>query len=96
MPVISKGRYDQATRDVEIDETARWRSVHLRTLRTVLVHAPYRDALLDLVEPIYAREDVHLLVDLNVALLRALADRSASRPGWSWPRGSTSPAARPR
>ena len=75
VPVISKGRYDQATRDVEIDETARWQSVHLRTLRTVLAKAPYRDALLDLVEPIYAREDVHLLVDLNVALLRALADR---------------------
>jgi hypothetical protein len=75
VPVISKGRYDQATRDVEIDETARWRSVHLRTLQSVLAKAPYRDELLEVVEPIYARDDLRLLVDLNVALIRAVADR---------------------
>lgn len=74
VPVVTKGRYDQATRDVEIDETARWRSVHLRTLRSVLAKAPHRDALLDVVEPIYERDDVHRLVDLNVALIRAVAD----------------------
>jgi len=75
VPVISKGRYDQATRDVEIDETAKWRAVHLRTLRTVLAKAPHRDALLDVVEPIYAREDLRLLADLNLALIRAVAER---------------------
>ncbi len=75
VPVISKGRYDQATRDVEIDETAKWRSVHLRTLRTVLARTPHRDELLEVVEPVYARDDVHRLVDLNVALIRAVADR---------------------
>jgi hypothetical protein len=75
VPVISKGRYDQATRDVEIDETTKWRPVHLRTLRTVLAKAPYRDELIDVVEPIYARDDVHELVALNVALIRAVADR---------------------
>ncbi len=75
VPVISKGRYDQATRDVEIDETARWRAVHLRTLHTVLAKAPHRDELLEVVEPIYGRDDVHRLVDLNLALIRAMADR---------------------
>ena len=75
VPVISKGRYDQATLDVQIDETARWRSVHLRTLRSVLAKAPHRDTLLELVEPIYAQEDVHRLVDLNLAVLRAVAGR---------------------
>jgi hypothetical protein len=75
VPVISKGRYDQATLDVEIDETARWRSIHLRTLQSALAKAPYRDALMELVEPIYAREDVHRLVDLNVAVLREVAAR---------------------
>jgi hypothetical protein len=75
VPVVSKGRYDQATRDVEIDETTRWRSVHLRTLGSVLAKAPHRDAVLDLLEPIYARTDVHSLVELNVALIRAVADR---------------------
>jgi hypothetical protein len=75
VPVISKGRYDQATRDVEIDETARWRSVHLRTLQSILAKAPHRDEVFDVVEPVYARTDVHRLVDLNVALIRAVADR---------------------
>ena len=75
VPVISKGRYDQATRDVEIDATAKWRAVHLRTLRTVLARAPHRDELLDVVEPVYARDDLHRLADLNVALVRAVADR---------------------
>ena len=75
VPVVSKGRYDQATRDVEIDETGRWRSVHLRTLRTATANAPNRGALLDLVEPLYAANDVHNLVDLNVALLRAVVAR---------------------
>jgi WbqC-like protein family len=73
VPVISKGRYDQATMDVEIDETARWRSVHLRTLRSVLAKAPHRDTVFELVEPIYAQEDVGRLVDLNLAVLRAVA-----------------------
>lgn len=72
VPVVTKGRYDQATRDVEIDGTSPWRSVHLRTLRGVLAKAPHRDALLDVVEPVYAGCGPRL-VDLNVALLRALA-----------------------
>lgn len=75
VPVVTKGRYDQATRDVEIDETARWRSVHLRTLQSILAKAPHRDALLELVEPIYARDDVHSLVELNMALIRAVVER---------------------
>ncbi len=75
VPVISKGRYDQLTRDVEIEESTDWRSVHLRTLQSVLARAPHRDELFELVEPVYARRDVHRLVDLNVALIRAVADR---------------------
>jgi hypothetical protein len=75
VPVVTKGRYDQATRDVEIDETARWRAAHLRTLRGVLARAPHRDALLEAIEPIYARDDVHNLVEINVALIRMVAER---------------------
>jgi WbqC-like protein family len=75
VPVVTKGRYDQATRDVEIDETARWRAVHLRTLQGLLAKAPHRGALLDAVEPIYSRDEVHNLVELNVALIRTVAER---------------------
>jgi len=75
VPVISKGRYDQATRDVEIDESTAWRSVHLRTLQSVLAKAPHRDELFGLVEPIYARDDLHHLAELNTAIIRAVVDR---------------------
>jgi hypothetical protein len=75
VPVTSKGRYDQATRDVEIDETARWRAVQLRTLQSALAKAPYKDAVFDLVEPIYARDDVHSLVEFNMAIIRGVTER---------------------
>ncbi len=75
VPVVTKGRYDQATREVEIDETARWRSVHLRTLQSTLAKAPHRDALLEVIEPIYERDGVHHLLELNVALIRAVTER---------------------
>ena len=72
VPVISKGRYYQTTREVEIDESSDWRRVHLRTLRTLLAKAPHRDELLASVEPIYARTDLRNLADLNIALIRVL------------------------
>jgi WbqC-like protein family len=75
IPVISKGRYHQLTRDVEIDESRGWRSVHLRTLQSVLAKAPHRDAVLEFLQPIYAREELHNLTDFNTALLRGVVAR---------------------
>lgn len=75
VPVISKGRYDQATRDVEVDETADWRRAHLRTLQTGTAKAPHRDSLVDLVEPVYAQPGMHRLVDLNLALIDEIVKR---------------------
>jgi hypothetical protein len=74
IPVISKGRYHQLTRDVEIDESRSWRSVHLLTLQSVLAKAPHRDELLDFLRPIYAREELHNLVDFNTALIGGVVD----------------------
>lgn len=75
VPVLSKGRYDQLTRDVEIDETRDWRSAHPRTLRGLLARAPHRDGVLGLVEPLYADEKLATLSAFNVALLLAVVDR---------------------
>ncbi|TWF79016.1 WbqC-like protein [Pseudonocardia hierapolitana] len=75
IPVISKGRYDQLTRDVEIDESRGWRSVHLRTLQSVLAKAPHRDEVLDFLDPIYAKEELHNLADFNTALIRGVVER---------------------
>jgi hypothetical protein len=72
IPVISKGRYDQQTRSVEIDETAKWRDAHLRTIRSVLGKALHGSAVLDVLEPIYTGERTTNLVEFNMAILRAI------------------------
>jgi hypothetical protein len=72
IPVISRGRYDQQTRAVEIDETAKWREAHLRTIRSILGKAPHSSAALDAVEPIYTGERTANLVEFNMAILRAI------------------------
>jgi hypothetical protein len=74
IPVTTKGRYHQLTRDVEIDESRNWRSVHLRTLQSVLAKAPHRDEVLDLLEPIYAK-DLHGLTDFTTTLIRGVVER---------------------
>jgi hypothetical protein len=77
IPVISKGRYHQLTRDVEIDESRGWRSVHVRTLRSVLGKAAHRDDVLDFLDPIYAKEELDNLTDFNTTLIRGVVDRLA-------------------
>ena len=72
VPVVTKGRYDQLTSDVEIDESADWRGVHLRTLRTVLAKAPYVNELLACVEPVYQLDGPRTLADFNTVLIRTL------------------------
>jgi hypothetical protein len=79
IPVLTKGRYDQATRAVEIDESRDWRTAHPRTLRGLLAKAPHRDQVLDLVEPLYADEKLTGLSDFTTALLQAVVDRFAIR-----------------
>jgi hypothetical protein len=75
VPVVTKGRYDQATRDVEIDESTGWRRVHLRTLRSVLARAPHAHELFDCLEPVYAQPGVHRLVDVTTALIGEVVKR---------------------
>ena len=76
VPVVTKGRYDQATRDVQIDESARWRQVHLRTLQQHAGQGPAsRRAARRSSEPIYAQDGGTRLVELNVALIRAVVER---------------------
>lgn len=75
VPVITKGRYHQLTRDVEIDESRDWRSAHPRTLQTLLAKAPHRDEVLELVEPLYADEKLSRLSDFTTALIRGVVER---------------------
>jgi hypothetical protein len=75
VPVITKGRYHQLTRDVEIDESRGWRSVHLRTLQGVLAKAPHRDGVLDFLDPIYAKEELNNLAEFNTTLIHGVVER---------------------
>jgi hypothetical protein len=75
VPVITKGRFHQLTRDVEIDESRSWRSVHLRTLQSVLAKAAHRDALLEFLHPLYVREELRNLTDFNTALIHGVVAR---------------------
>jgi hypothetical protein len=70
VPVITRGRFAQPTREVEINEGDRWRRAHLRTVRNVFAKAPNRQMLVDCIEPIYERDGGGTLVDFNVDLLR--------------------------
>jgi hypothetical protein len=75
VPVVTKGRYDQMTCDVEIDETADWRRVHLRTLRSALARAPHSDALFDCLEPVYAQSGGRRLVEVTTELIGEIVKR---------------------
>lgn len=85
VPVRSKGRYDQLTLDVEIDESTDWRRAHVRTLHGLFARAPHRDALLEVVESAYAQPVGPRLVDLNRVLISAVVERLdiATRLVWA-------------
>jgi hypothetical protein len=75
VPVVTKGRYDQMTCDVEIDDTADWRRVHLRTLQSVLAKAPHSDALFECLEPVYAQSGGRRLVEVTTELIGEIVKR---------------------
>ena len=75
VPVVTKGRYDQMTRDVEIDDTADWRRVHLRTFQSALARAPHSDALLECLEPVYAQSGRRRLVEVTTELIGEIVKR---------------------
>lgn len=68
VPVVKKGRFDQAIREVEIDDARDWRTRHLATLATAYARAPFRDPVLTRLAAIY-RSGHERLVDLNMAVL---------------------------
>ncbi|MFC5141937.1 WbqC family protein [Actinomycetospora rhizophila] len=75
VPVVTKGRYDQLTHHVEIDETQDWRQVHRRTLHGLLARTPHRDLVDELLEPVYGEGSPAMLAELNIALIREVAAR---------------------
>jgi hypothetical protein len=71
VPVLLKGKFGQAFRDVEINNQARWQEVYFRTLRQNYSKAPFwKEYEPVLAETIQRRWD--LLAEFNLALIQFL------------------------
>jgi hypothetical protein len=71
VPVLTKGRFGQATSKVPINNTTRWRKVHLATLRTNYRRAPYYEEVMAWLEPLYRQKPTHL-ASFNQSLIEAV------------------------
>lgn len=60
VPVLTKGRFGQLTRDVPINNAVRWRRTHLSAWRTNYRRAPYYEDVLAWLGPFYAKPPGHL------------------------------------
>lgn len=72
VPVCKKGRYNQLIRDVTIDDSKRWRDIHLKTIEFNYKKAPNFDRCFNEVSKIYNKRHRYL-IDLNIDLLRFVA-----------------------
>jgi hypothetical protein len=72
VPVRTKGRVDQAIRDVEIELGAPWARKHMRTLRQAYHGHPYFALYAPRLEEIYA-SPWEKLCDLDITLIKQIA-----------------------
>lgn len=73
VPVLTKGRVDQAIRDVEIDSATPWARKHMMTLRHAYHRHPHFPRYAPRLEEIYARRWENLC-DLDITLIRQMAE----------------------
>lgn len=60
VPVLTKGRFGQLTREVPINNATRWQRAHLAALCTNYRRAPYYEEVLAWLEPLYRETPTHL------------------------------------
>ena len=73
VPVVTKGKFDQAIGAVEIDNTQAWRRKHLKALEMNYRKAPHYDDIMAAAGPLLER-DWNLLMDFTLAVLRMFCD----------------------
>ena len=73
VPVISKGRFSQKINEVELDNSAAWRSDHLRAIKLNYARAAFSKEYLPALEALYSG-DYRLLQDLALATINFLKD----------------------
>jgi hypothetical protein len=68
-----------AIKDVQLDDTQRWREKHLATLRRAYARAPFFDEMHALAAQVYAAETSHLS-QFNIAAIEAVSAYFGYRP----------------
>lgn len=68
IPVMSKGRYTQAIREVQIDNTQRWREKLLKTVQHNYKHAPFFEKYYAELYTLF-HGDYDFLIDVNLEII---------------------------
>ena len=71
VPVLTKGRFGQLIRDVEIDNTRIWKKKHLRTIEQLFHNALHFNEIFPMIKEVYEREWQRLM-DFNVELIKRI------------------------
>lgn len=74
VPVLTKGKFGQEIRYVEVNDNYDWRRSHLNTLRTSYGKAAYFDEYYSIFENIYF-EKSRKLSDINICFIRRIMGR---------------------
>ena len=69
VPVLTKGKYEQLMREVEIDNTENWRKDHFEALRHNYSKAPFYAEHEGFLKTLYAR-DWERLAELNICIIK--------------------------
>ncbi|MHC4662187.1 MAG: WbqC family protein [Planctomycetota bacterium] len=69
VPVLTKGKYTQAIRDVKINNALSWRRKHLKALEFNYRKAPYAEQNMEFFHELYSRE-FDYLIDLCIEIIR--------------------------
>lgn len=70
VPVVTRGKYEQKTSEVEIDNTTTWREKHLKSLNMNYGKAPYYKEVMSKIEKFYVDTPYDKLMDLSADMLK--------------------------
>jgi hypothetical protein len=73
VPVLRGSFHKTRISDLKIDESKRWRELHLRGIRSAYAAAPFFEYYYDLIRDVITRQ-YSFLFDLNIAALGAVCD----------------------
>ncbi len=72
VPIITKGRYHQQIKDVEINNTQEWRQSHWKSIEHEYRRTPFFEEYADALAPIYQKE-WESIANLNITLIKTIA-----------------------